>query len=146
LTNQKYWAATRSNLLHSFLEVHNCVAPFTSHGKVHEFGAEKPISWAKLAHFACFAINFTVKSHILSTSGDALTYVYISFHTWQPMLGAPHLLAHLWQMTSSFLCVQGSSILLVVSSLLCSLVTCVLVLLFALYFLGMGSIPALFFI
>jgi hypothetical protein len=28
------------NLLHSFLEVHNCVAPFTSHGKLHEFGAE----------------------------------------------------------------------------------------------------------
>jgi hypothetical protein len=27
-----------------YLEVHNCVAPFTSPGKVHEFGAEKPIS------------------------------------------------------------------------------------------------------
>jgi hypothetical protein len=25
-------------------EVHNCVAPFTSHCKLHEFGAEKPIS------------------------------------------------------------------------------------------------------
>jgi hypothetical protein len=23
---------------------HNCVAPFTSHGKLHKFGAEKPIS------------------------------------------------------------------------------------------------------
>ncbi len=34
----------RSNFLHSSLEVHNCVAPFTSHGTVHEFGAEKPIS------------------------------------------------------------------------------------------------------
>jgi len=35
-----------------FLEVHkNCVAPFTSHGTLHEFGAEKPISWAKLPHF-----------------------------------------------------------------------------------------------
>jgi hypothetical protein len=33
-----------SNLLQAFLEVHNCVAPFTSHGKMHEFGAEKPIS------------------------------------------------------------------------------------------------------
>jgi hypothetical protein len=29
-------------LLHSFLKVHNCA--FTSHGKLHEFGAEKPIS------------------------------------------------------------------------------------------------------
>jgi hypothetical protein len=27
-----------------FVEVHNCVATFTSHGKLHEFGAEKPIS------------------------------------------------------------------------------------------------------
>jgi len=26
----------------SFQDVHNC-APFTSHGKLHEFGAEKPI-------------------------------------------------------------------------------------------------------
>jgi hypothetical protein len=51
LSNQKYWATVRSNLLHSFVEVHNCVGPFTSQGKLHEFGAEKPISWAKLAHF-----------------------------------------------------------------------------------------------
>jgi hypothetical protein len=64
-TNQKYWDAVRSNLLHSFMEVHNCVATFTSHGELHEIGAEKPISWAKLAHFAFFPINFTVWSHIL---------------------------------------------------------------------------------
>jgi hypothetical protein len=31
------------NLLHSFLEVHKCVVPFSSHGKLHEFAAEKPI-------------------------------------------------------------------------------------------------------
>jgi hypothetical protein len=30
--------------LYFILEVHKCVAPFTSHGKLHEFGAEKPIS------------------------------------------------------------------------------------------------------
>jgi len=54
------------------LEVHNCVAPFTSHGKLLEFGAEKPISLAKPAHFDFFAINFTAWSHILSTVGDAL--------------------------------------------------------------------------
>jgi len=59
LANKKYWVAMRSNLLHSFLEVHNCVAPFTSGGKLHEFGAEKPISWAKPAHFDFFTINFT---------------------------------------------------------------------------------------
>jgi hypothetical protein len=72
-TNQKYWAAVGSNFLHSFLEVHNCAAPFTSHCKLHEFGAEKPISWAEPAHFDFFAINFTVWSHILSTVGAALT-------------------------------------------------------------------------
>ncbi len=33
-----------SNLLHSFLEMHNSVARCTSHGKVDEFGVEKPIS------------------------------------------------------------------------------------------------------
>jgi hypothetical protein len=33
-----------TNLLHSFLEAHNCIAPFTSHGKLHGFGAENPIS------------------------------------------------------------------------------------------------------
>jgi hypothetical protein len=34
-----------------FWEVDNCVAPFTSHGKVHEFGAEKPISSDKTGKF-----------------------------------------------------------------------------------------------
>jgi len=73
LTNQEYWAAVRSNLLHSFFEVHNCVVPFTSHGKLHEFGIEKPISWAKPTRFDLLTINFTVWSHILSTFGDALS-------------------------------------------------------------------------
>jgi hypothetical protein len=31
-------------LSHSQVQVHNCVVPFTSHSKLHEFGAEKPIS------------------------------------------------------------------------------------------------------
>ncbi len=35
----------------TLMKVHNYVAPFTSHDKLHEFGAEKPISWTKLAHF-----------------------------------------------------------------------------------------------
>jgi hypothetical protein len=50
--------------------------PFTSHWKLHEFGAKKLISWTKPAHFDFFAINFTVWSHILCTGGDALTLVY----------------------------------------------------------------------
>jgi hypothetical protein len=76
-TNQKCWAALRSNLLHYFLEIHNCVAPFTNHGKLHEFGAEKSISWAKLAHFHFFTINFTIWSHMLSTIGDALKSLHL---------------------------------------------------------------------
>ncbi len=72
-TNQKYWVAVRSNLLHFSLQVHNCVAPFTSHGKLHEFGAKKPISWDKPTYFEFFTINYTVWSHILSTGGGALT-------------------------------------------------------------------------
>jgi hypothetical protein len=67
--NQKY----SSNLLHSFFEVHKCVAPFTSQGKLHAFDAEKLISWAKPAHFDFFTINFPVWSHILRTIGDALS-------------------------------------------------------------------------
>jgi hypothetical protein len=62
-----------SNLLHSFLKVHNCVASFTGHSTLQEFGAEKPISWAKLAHFDFFSIIFTIWSHMLCTVGDALT-------------------------------------------------------------------------
>jgi hypothetical protein len=31
-------------LEHSFLEVYNCIAPFTSDGQLHQFGEEKPIS------------------------------------------------------------------------------------------------------
>jgi hypothetical protein len=27
-----------------YLQVHNCVSPFTSHSKLHEFGAKIPIS------------------------------------------------------------------------------------------------------
>jgi len=62
-TNQKNSAKVKSNLLHSVLEVHKCVAPFSNQGKLHEFDAEKPISWAKPTHFEFFTINFAVWSH-----------------------------------------------------------------------------------
>jgi hypothetical protein len=92
IDNQKYWAPVRSNLLHSFLEVHNCVAPFTSHGKLHEFGAEKPISWAKAAHFDFFPINFSAWCHILNTVGDALRTLCIWVPQYSKALGwgMPH--------------------------------------------------------
>jgi hypothetical protein len=40
--------------------------PFTSHGKLYAFGAQKPISRAIPAHFEFFTINFIVWSRILS--------------------------------------------------------------------------------
>jgi hypothetical protein len=67
-----------SNLSYSLMKVHYCVAPFTSQGKLHEFDAEKPISWAKLAYFDFAAIKFTIWSHTLSTSGDALSSMNVS--------------------------------------------------------------------
>ncbi len=48
------------------------------------FGAEKPISWAKPAHFDFYAINFTVWSHTLSTIGDALKNVCTKTDSWGP--------------------------------------------------------------
>jgi len=45
-TNQKWWVVVKSNLLHSFLEVHNYVAPFISHTKqVTRICAKNLISW-----------------------------------------------------------------------------------------------------
>jgi hypothetical protein len=59
-TNSKPWTnhydrpirnTKPQSLYYTFvLEVHNCVAHFTSHSMLHEFGAEKPISSAKPAH------------------------------------------------------------------------------------------------
>jgi hypothetical protein len=51
---------------------HNFVAHFTSHGKLYECGAEKPVSSAKSEHFDFFTLNFTVWNHILCTGGDAV--------------------------------------------------------------------------
>jgi hypothetical protein len=61
------------------LEVHNYVVPLTSHGKLHEFGPEKPISWAKSALSDFLTVNFTIWSHILSTGEDALTLCYLLY-------------------------------------------------------------------
>jgi hypothetical protein len=86
-TNYKYWVAVRSNLLHSFLEVPNCVGRFTSHGKLHKFGVKKPISWAKLAHFDFFALKFYCLESHLSTVGDALTPCSLGIPLNQPWKG-----------------------------------------------------------
>jgi hypothetical protein len=94
-------------------EVHNCVAPFTSHGTVHECGAKKPISWAKPAHFHIFTINFSVWSRILSTSGDALnqfqmskvifyTYLRTHFLNSQPTLISTTLNTHVQKCLASY--------------------------------------------
>ncbi len=56
-----------------FLEAANCVASFTSHGKVDELSAEKLISWAKPAHFDFFTVIFFVWSDVLNTGGVPVT-------------------------------------------------------------------------
>jgi hypothetical protein len=71
--NQKHWAAVRSYLLNSFLQVHSAAAPFTSHGNTHNYAEPKPFSWAKRAYFGFSSSNFIVQDHIESTIGDALT-------------------------------------------------------------------------
>jgi hypothetical protein len=56
--NQKHWAAVRSYLIHSFLEVHNLGAPFTSHCKLCHYAEPKSFSSAKLAYFDFFHLIF----------------------------------------------------------------------------------------
>jgi hypothetical protein len=46
--NHKLWAAVRSYLLHSSLQVHSAAAPFTSHGNVRKYARQPPqVCWAK---------------------------------------------------------------------------------------------------
>jgi hypothetical protein len=88
-----FWAPVRSYLLHSFLQVHTCAAPFTSHGNQRSYAEPKPFSWPKLAYVGFSSSNFNVQNRILSTPGDALTtmvhlrtkpnrklYILIAYH------------------------------------------------------------------
>jgi len=82
-TNQKHWAAVRSYLLHSFVQLHSIGwlvgSPFTGHGKAYNYAEQKPFSWSKPACFDFSSSNFTVQGDILSTPGDALTQLHIHF-------------------------------------------------------------------
>jgi len=87
--NQKHWAAVRSYLLHSFLEVHSSVAPFTSHGK-----RGVKLCWAKTNYFPesnqhmlgfVHPIFTMQEDHILSTVGDALRTMYWTW--WKAFFG-----------------------------------------------------------
>ncbi len=71
--NQKHWAAVRSYLLHSFLQVH-------TRGNASIYAEPKPFSWAKPAHVGFSSSNVTVQDHILITVGDALTS-YVPIHS-----------------------------------------------------------------
>jgi hypothetical protein len=71
--NQTHWAAVRSYLLHSFLQVHSAASPSTSHGNMRNYAGPKPFSWAKPAYVRFSSSNFTVQDHIGSTIGDALS-------------------------------------------------------------------------
>jgi len=71
-TNQKYWAAVRSNLLHSFWRCTStlCLLPATT--SCMNLVQKNQFFWAKRTHFDISPINFTTWSHILSTIEDAL--------------------------------------------------------------------------
>jgi len=71
-SNKKHSAPVRSYLLHSFLQVRNPAGPFRSHCKLCYVAEPKPIWWAKPAYFDFSSSNFTVRNHVLSTTGDAL--------------------------------------------------------------------------
>jgi hypothetical protein len=62
--------------------VHNYVAPFTSHCNLHEFGPEKPFSWAKPEHVNFFSIHCSVWSQVLSTVRDAVTHFTLYSNLW----------------------------------------------------------------
>jgi hypothetical protein len=80
-TNQKYWAAVKSYLLCSFVQVQSVVAvPFTRHYKVYNYAEPKPFSWTKQPDFNLSSSNFTIQDHMLNTTGDALT-------TWEHQYG-----------------------------------------------------------
>ncbi len=77
-TNQKYWAAVRSNSLHSFLKVHNCVHVLQPRQATWIWCRKTNfLSWI-WAHFDFYPINFTVWSHILSRVETVLHYLHNS--------------------------------------------------------------------
>ncbi len=56
--NQKYWAAVRSYLLHSFLQVHSAAAPLTSYGNMPNYAEPKPFLLSQTGILWIFFIQF----------------------------------------------------------------------------------------
>jgi len=79
--NQKHWAAVRSYLLHSFLQVHNVAAPFTSHRKLCNYGGAKTIFHEPNHHVLTFRhpILSCRIVYVLSTTRDDLCVWYLYF-------------------------------------------------------------------
>jgi hypothetical protein len=67
--NQKHWAAVRSYLLHSFLQVGaQCCCFYQPWHGAQIMLSQKPISWAKPANVRWYSSsNFTLQDHIPST-------------------------------------------------------------------------------
>jgi hypothetical protein len=74
---KKHWVAVRSHLLHSFVQVHSFGEPFTSHGKLCHYSEPKHFSWAKPAYFDFSSSNFSMQDHIGTTTGDALSFLFL---------------------------------------------------------------------
>jgi len=62
----------KSYSLHSFLQVHKIVKPFTNHSNLRNYAEPKPFSIVKLAYVGFFSSIFTMQDHIFNTIGDVL--------------------------------------------------------------------------
>ncbi len=60
---QKHWAAVRSYLLHSFLQVHNNAANFTSHRQLFKYMEPKPFPELNWHVFTFFRLILPCTSH-----------------------------------------------------------------------------------
>jgi hypothetical protein len=73
-TNHKPWAAVRSYLVHSLLQVRRVVMPsFTSHGNVRNYAKPKPFSWAKSTYVEFSSSALTMHNKLIqNTIGNGL--------------------------------------------------------------------------
>ncbi len=69
---QKHWAAVRSYLLHSFLQVHSALRLVPATVPCAIMLSQTPFSWVKAVQIGFSSSIFTLQDHILSTAGDAL--------------------------------------------------------------------------
>jgi hypothetical protein len=89
--NEKHWAAVRSNLLHSFLQVHSTAGPRTSHGNLRNYPeAKTTIFLSQTGTGSIFFIHlYCAGSHtehrwdaLYSTACSSISLTQISSESW----------------------------------------------------------------